>query len=455
MRVTLGIFVVLFVTLIGYLGYSVAVYGQTWFSMPYNPRIADAREDVEAGVIYDRNGVKLAWTVDGVRQYAADEDTRRAVCHTVGDVFGKTLGAETYYAKYLYGYDKNMMERLDLAASGENLSGSDVKLTIDSELCRYIYENMEFDGAVVIMDYTTGEILASVSRPTFDPETLSNQEETDGLEGSDYVNRATMGKYPPGSTMKIITAAAAIENGLDPTYNCDGSELVEGQNITCPKDGGHGEVDLESAFVHSCNIYFGLLATDIGGNTLKQYAEKFLYNTEFNFDDLMLYSSNFDSSSNRGDVAWAGIGQFNDLITPMQNAMIASSIGNGGKMMHPKLLKDVLHEDKSVYDFNPETMTTVLEPDTVEKIKEYMKLTVEEGTATNAQMGGATLCGKTGTAEYTEDGEIKNHSWFVGFIEDAGHPLAVSVVLEGAGFGSKYAAPLAGEVLSHAIDLGY
>ena len=452
-RISLGVFVVLFIILVGYLGFSVTKYGQTWFSMPYNPRIATAQENVQAGNILDRNGVKLAWTEEGERRYAQDGDTREAVAHTVGDTRGKTVGAETYYARFLYGYDKNVLERLNLAVSGEDLSGSDVKLTIDSELCRYIYRNMEFDGAVVVLDYKTGEVLASVSKPSFDPENIAAEEEEE--EGSEYVNRATMGKYPPGSTMKIITAAAAIEQGLDFSYDCTGSETLEGQNITEHGEGGHGEVDLESAFIESCNTYFGLLSTKLGGNTLEQYAKKFLYNTNFNFSDFMLYSGNFETTPNQGDIAWAGIGQLNDLVTPMQNAMIAASIGNGGQMMEPKILMDVLHGGKSVFTYSPNMLTAAIESGTAEKIKGFMKETVKEGTATSAQLDGYTVCGKTGTAEYTEDGETKNHSWFVGFVDDGDHPLAISVILEGAGFGSAYATPLARDVLSYALDQGY
>ena len=140
-RITLAVFVLLFVVLAGYLAYSVLNYGHSWFSMPYNPRIAAARETVQAGTVYDRNGVPLAWSEDGERRYAADGDTRRAVAHVVGDTKGKTVGAQTYFAKYLYGYDKSVFERIGLAASGEDLSGSDIKLTIDADLSTYIYNH--------------------------------------------------------------------------------------------------------------------------------------------------------------------------------------------------------------------------------------------------------------------------------------------------------------------------
>ncbi|MEI6101949.1 MAG: penicillin-binding transpeptidase domain-containing protein, partial [Eubacteriales bacterium] len=364
-RIALAVFVGLFIILIGYLGYSVTVYGQTWFSMPYNPRIAAAQENVQAGTILDRNGVKLAWTEDGVRQYVDDTSTRKAVAHTVGDTKGKSVGAETYFSRYLYGYDKNVLERLNLAVSGQDLSGSDIKLKIDSKLCRFIYKNMDYNGAVVVMNYKTGQVLASVSKPSFDPEDIPDAGD-DENQGSEYVDRATQGRYPPGSTMKIITAAAAIEKGLDFSYNCTGSEIIGGQSITCPETGGHGNVDLQSAFENSCNTYFGLLSTKLGGSTLQEYADKFMYNTSFNNPDFMLYSSEFKNSPNPGDVAWAGIGQYNDLITPMHNAMIAATVGNGGVMMQPKLLLDVLHNGKSVYTYAPGALTAAVQQTTAD-----------------------------------------------------------------------------------------
>jgi peptidoglycan glycosyltransferase len=453
-RITLAVFVFLFVILAGYLGYSVEKYGPVWFSMPYNPRIAAARENVRAGDVYDRNGVKLAWSEDGERRYAKDEDTRRAVAHVVGDTKGKTVGAQTYFAKYLYGYDKSVFERIGLAVSGEEPGGSDIKLTIDADLSTYIYNHMDYNGAVVVLNYTTGEVLASVSKPSFDAENLPDSQEDEG-QGSQYVNRATMGKYPPGSTIKIITAAAALDNGIDFSYDCTGSQIIEGQDITCPEEEGHGEVEIESAFIESCNTYFGVMSSKLGGDVLYKYAKKFLYNINFNFSDFLLYSSEFETSDNLGDIAWAGVGQYNDLITPMHNAMIAASIGNGGNMMEPKLLLDVFHGGNSVYKYTKNALTTVVQPETVEKIKKFMKETVQEGTAKSAQVEGYTVCGKTGTAEYVEDDEIKNHSWFVGFVDGNKHPIAISVILEGAGYGSAHAAPLAGDMLSYAIDLGY
>lgn len=453
MQGVMAIFIVLFITLGSYLLYSTVTYGEKWFSTPYNPRISASNNIKNAGTIYDRNGVALAWTEGETRKYAEDGDMRRAVSHTVGDVYGKSLGAETYFAKYLYGYDQSITDKFSTALDGGK-RGGDVYLTIDARLCEYIYENMEFDGAVVMMDYTTGEILASVSKPTFDPNNINTDSEDE--EGSQYLNRATQGRYPPGSTMKIVTTAAAIERGLtDLEIDCTGEAVIGGQRITCPKEGGHGHVDLESAFTRSCNIYYAELSVEMGGSNLKSTADQFAFNYDFSFPDFNMLKSNFEVSGEKGDVAWAGIGQYKDLVTPMHNAMIAAGVANGGTIMQPNTLLEVKNGSRTAVSYSPSKFKNIMAGTTAAQLGEYMRATVDHGTATSADIGGATINGKTGTAEYYEDGQVKNHSWFVGYSQDAEHPIAIAVILEGAGYGSAYATPLAAQALARAVEIGY
>ena len=453
MRVLLAAFIALFVLLGSYLLYSTVTYGEKWFSSPFNPRISAAKNVANAGTIYDRNGISLAWSEGEERFYAESSDMRRAVSHIVGDVYGKSMGAETYFAKYLYGYDQGVLDKFASAAQGSQ-KGGDVYLTIDAALCEFIYNRMEYDGAVVLMNDETGEILASVSVPTFDPEAIKNGEEEES--GSKYLNRVTQGRYPPGSTMKIVTTAAALENGVtDLEIDCTGSAVVDGQKITCPKDGGHGKVDLTTAFEKSCNIYYAELAVALGKTNMTRAAERFAFDDEFTFPDFSMLSSNFEAGNNDGDLAWAGIGQYKDLVTPMHNMLIAAGIANGGTVMQPNTLLDVRYGGSSAYQYTPVQFRSFVSNQTAQTLAGLMRGTVDHGTATSADISAAPICGKTGTAEYVEDGEVKNHSWFVGFSQDADHPLAIAVILEGAGFGSAHAAPLAGEVLAKAIELGY
>ncbi|MBQ9942226.1 MAG: penicillin-binding protein 2 [Christensenellaceae bacterium] len=447
MRIALGIFSALFSLLIIYLGYSVIAYGEKWFATPYNPRVQSAVETIEAGTIYDRYGEKLAWSDEDGRHYSARRDIRRATSHVVGDIHGKSVGAETVFAKYLYGMDKDMLERLQEAAAGQEKRGSDITLTIDSQLSEYIYDNMDaMTGSVVVLNYKTGEIVASVSIPTFDPKTVGEEEPKDTA----LVDRATMGRYPPGSIMKIVTASAAVEEGIDLRYTCTGEDIIRGQKVTCVKD--HGEQTLKEAFANSCNTYFANLSVKLGGRRLLRQAEKFGFNEKFGFKDVNLYTSSFEISAEEGDVAWAGIGQYNDLITPMHAAMMAATIANDGVMMQPKLLSSVAAGGYSAYELRPTVFRKVLEPEDAKVIKDYMFEVVESGTGTSAGVKNARICGKTGTAEFVEDGEVKNHSWFVGFVDDPENPYAISVIFEGAGYGSRYAAPMAGKVLRKLIS---
>lgn len=453
MRGMLIVFVIMFVSLGSYLMYSNITYGRQWFSTPYNPRISAANNISDAGTIFDRNGIPLAYSVGDERQYADDSDMRKAVSHIVGDVYGKSLGAETYFAKYLYGYDQGLLDKVASISSGSK--GADIYLTIDAELCEYIYNHMDYNGAAVVMNYRTGEILASVSAPAFDPQNLGNISEEEE-EGAIYLNRALQGRYPPGSTMKIVTAAAALNYGItDLELICTGEDYIDGQRITCPKEGGHGDVDFKTAFEKSCNVYFGRLSELIGDAALLETAEDFEFNNEFSFPDFNMLKSNFELSGEAGDLAWAGIGQYKDLVTPLHNVLIASAVANGGTMMQPNTLLDVRYGERSAYNYTPSRYENVLEFSEAQQLADLMRSTVDHGTATSADIAGITIDGKTGTAEYYQNGEIKNHSWFIGFSEDTAHPYAVAVILEGAGYGSAHATPLAGQIFEKLLSLGY
>lgn len=160
----------------------------------------------------------------------------------------------------------------------------------------------------------------------------------------------------------------------------------------------------------------------------------------------------FELSNSAGDIAWAGIGQYKDLITPMHACMMAGAVANSGTMPTPKLLYSSVNENgQKTYNLNPEAYTQVMTSSVSGTIKEYMKNVVKSGTGTSAAVYGLDIGGKTGTAEFvdSETGEVKNHSWFVGFIDSEDKPYCLAVIFEGAGYGSKYAAPLAGKIFTY------
>lgn len=517
MRVAMIVFCAMFLVLAFYFVYAVNVYGGRWFSNPYNRRLEAQKSKVVAGSILDRNGKVLAETnSDGERVYAKDKETRLAVSHVVGDSTGLTSsGAENFMASYLLGFNNNVLERIYQQISQNSDHGSDVKLSIDGELSKYVSNAMgNYDGAVVVLNYETGEILAMVSHPMYDPNTLSA--ENVSKQGTALVNRATMGRYTPGSVYKIMTTTAAIRYIPDydsRTWPCDGPLAFDAKtrkfkpdvHITPEEDkqmreeakktpkltpkptesgvqdeamdgeeqeiGGlysdyvilrnyessyFGEIDLESAFARSCNNTMARIALEVGQDKMGKVAKAFSFDTDFMFNDLILYDSRYPKGETEYDLAWSSVGQYKDLVTPLHMAMIAGSIGNDGQMMEPKLLRSVINSrNYSTMMLKPKTFSQPLSKAEADQLTEYMRACVAGGTGRSAGIKGVEVCGKTGTAEVSSNKSVGNHAWFVGFIDGQDHPLAVAVVLEHAGSGGGKAAPVAGKVLKKAIDLGY
>ena len=220
----LVIFCALFLVLCIYLVYIIGAYGTRWFSSPYNSRLNDQKNRVIAGDILDRTGRKLATTdSDGDRVYTDDSSMRRATSHSVGDNYGQTFGAENFYSKYLLGFDQSIFERISQMVSGKPGYGSDVTLTIDAALCDTVYAAMDnYRGAVVVMNYKTGEILASVSQPTFDPKYVAEYLNGDKeLDESAMVNRVTTGRLYAG--LRVQNRNGACGHTL--LARCDGTHI--------------------------------------------------------------------------------------------------------------------------------------------------------------------------------------------------------------------------------------
>ena len=218
----------------------------------------------------------------------------------------------------------------------------------------------------------------------------------------------------------------------------------------------HGEIDIYTAFAKSCNNTFAKLAMELGPARLATVAKELGIGDEFLFNDMMLYSSSFEKGSTDLEVAWSGIGQYKDLMTPMQTCMLTAAIANGGVMMEPRLLSRVADGNNRVkLTAGSRVYKTVLTAAESEIMQNAMFGTVNHGTGRKAALESYQVGGKTGSAEVSSNKSVKTHSWFTGFVADDGHPLAVTVILEQAGGGASAAAPLAGQLLKKAIKLGY
>jgi peptidoglycan glycosyltransferase len=448
-KIILYIYISLFIALVFFLGYSVITDGESWYGTIYNPRIQQKTAPVNMGTVYDTNMTPIAWTENGLRKYSSSDMERYSVAHVLGDTAGMTIGAQVRFGRYLYGKAQKVSDKVEEFLSGTAGKGSDIVLTIDSELSRYAFDLLaEKRGAIVLINYRTGEVLIDVSSPSFDP----LNPVLDETEESGFVDRSTMGRYPPGSVMKIVTACAAIDSGIDMRYECTGSVDIGGTTISCPGGKAHGMQDMSEAFAASCNTYFAVLAQKIGKEAMLKTAGDFRYNHDFDFSDFSVYRSSFDTEGSDSDFSWACVGQYKDLITPMHIALITSSIANSGYMPEPKLLKTVLTNGKSSYRDSYDQYARCTGAGTAERISEFMRKVVDEGTGTACQVSGAVICGKTGTAEYIYNGEISNHSLFTGFIDDDENPYAIAVIVEGAGFGSQYAAPIAQRIFDRILN---
>lgn len=451
---------VLFLLLGGYGGWNLAKSGRRWFSYSSNAYARQEKREVDAGSVLDANGVVLAYTSDGGRSYHGDEDVRRAMVHVLGDAEGNVAnGVESFMSWYLYGFDQSFADELAFAARGTRRRGSDVTLTADSalstEIARWFPTGKK--GAVIVMNYRTGAVLALCSFPNFDPNNVTRAVKTD--PGHPFFNRAVQGMYAPGSTFKIITMSAMLKtfpDAIDRSYVCDGLLMVGGHLIT---DAGtdmegqtvvsHGDIGLERAFRVSCNNTFARAALELGDRRLRAEAENFGYNMNFLFRDLVVENSSYPAE-NRTDreVAMTGIGQSALLCTPMQVLLTASAVANGGVAMEPRLLRSVTAPGgKETVAFETNVFKRVLTAETAAAVKELMRQTVLSGTGTRAAVSGHRICGKTGSAEI--DGQENTNAWFVGFIDEQDTPYAAVVLVEDAGGGGSVAAPIAGRIFAY------
>ena len=463
MRLVALVLVVTFISMAGFMTYTVYTQGSRWLVAGSNPRLQNARKNVSMGIITDRTGLVLANNDEqGVRQYAKNKQVRRALSQTVGDQMSMSgTGVETFHAGTLLGLSGSVIDRTWQYLTGKNYKGANLQLTASAELTTYLSEQFPsgYEGSICVLNYKTGEILAMVSKPDYDPEQLATRQASNDVQDTAYLNRCLQGQYAPGSVFKVITLLSALENlpGIDQrTFTCEGSRAIGEGKVTCFGGEVHGNMTLPQAFAKSCNITFAALALELGADRLSATAKRLGFNENFSFRDIVLYQSSIpESIEDVSELAWTGDGQGRLLVTPMHMAMIAGAIAGGGIMREPQLIAQVSGVGGIPHLRAPlGPGTRIMTTDMATLISRYMQRTVESGTATSARIKGYTVCGKTGTAETSNDKSTRDNAWFIGFIADESAPYAVSVVVEQSGTGGSVAAPLAAKALKKAITLG-
>lgn len=414
-----------------------------WVQKPFNGHTSGNGGLAQAGAIYDRNGTVLAQTVDGERRYNEDYATRCSLLHLVGDnSLNISTAVQSTYRTELTGY--SYIWGLGLPSFLK--SGNDLTLTVDSRACAAAYEVLgDRTGACVVYNYKTGEILCSVSTKTYDPQnppeiTEENEAEYDGV----YLDHTMSSSFTPGSTFKIITAAAAVEN-IDDIDSleiyCGGSEEIGGSEITCT--GEHGYQTLDSAFANSCNVYFSVLASMLGNDKMQATADRMGFNQSFEINGIPIYPSSYNvSDADENQLAWSGVGQYTDLANPMHLAILCGAVANGGTAVMPYFIKDSGFLD-SVLNKDPDTIQ-LMPQSTAQTLSSIMRTAVTDHYG-EYLFAGLTAHAKTGTAEV---GDGDPNALMVGFTSDEEHPYAFAVVVEHGGSGVS----AAGEVVSAVLN---
>ncbi|HYO19467.1 MAG TPA: penicillin-binding transpeptidase domain-containing protein [Dermatophilaceae bacterium] len=365
--------------------------------------------------------------------------------------------------------DKLFYRRVIDMVTGKVPSGASLELTIDPRAQQAADKALGSQrGAVVAIDPRTGAILAMVSHPQYDPATLSGQGKSvekawktlNAAPGQPAVNRAIGGNlYPPGSTFKLVTAAAALSSGkFTEESQIPGAASLDlpQSNKPLPTDdhqpcGPGDKTTLTHALEISCNTAFGWLGMDLGGDALRAQAAKFGFGDALRVP-MRVTASQVPAELNAAQTAQAAIGQYDVRVTPLQMAMVSAGIANKGIVMSPYLVKDTRNSDLDIIDQSkPEQLSQAISPDVAAALTRMMVNVVQSGTGTPAQIPGIQVAGKTGTAQHVEDGAP--HAWFTAFAPADDPKIAVAVVIENGGdagseaTGGKVAAPIARQVI--------
>ena len=461
-------FTLLFAALIANLTYIQVIKASYYQQLPNNNHTIARSAYVQRGAILTSDGVTLAESLkqaDGT--YVRTYPQGSLAAHTVGYVstqYGAT-GVEASMNDSLTGHaDYSNWQNALYSLAGVNQPGNSVVLTINSQIQQAAEEALEGHvGSIVVLDPTTGAVLAKASSPTFSYNDISTILST-GDSSGELVDRSCASLYTPGSTFKVVTLAAAIDSGtatLDSSIDAPARISIGGADVTNVAGEDFGTTTLRNAFTHSSNTAFGQLAVNVGASTLVDYAKAFGYGTTLGQDFHVTASLMPDASEmTEWETAWAGAGQpvgqhsspAGPQTTVMQNAVVAAAIANNGVVMSPYLVDHVLSpEGVTITTTKPRSLGQAVTAETAQQVKETMLDVVQNGTGMAAQVYGARVAGKTGTAEVA-NGQI--NSTFIGFAPYDNPTLASSICVEGSDNDnvSGLAARLAGQVLSKSLN---
>ena len=445
--------VALFLGLAVYMGYFLQVRSEDVINNSYNARLDRFSDRIVRGKIMAGDGTVLAET-------QVDADGNETRVYYYGSVFdhavgysakGKT-GIEALANFYLLTSHVNLLEQVGNELSGRKNPGDNVYTTLDAELQQAAYAALgDRKGVVIAMAPDTGKVLAMVSKPGYDPNTLLQDWDwlTDGGNGEgQLLNRATQGLYPPGSTFKIVTALEYMREHpggyRDYQFDCSGVYVNGDYRIKCYHGTAHGHQDFTRSFANSCNGAFSSLGLGLNLGAFRDTAKSLLFNSPLPITGLPYKQSSFQMGpgADTWEILQTSIGQGTTQVTPMHNAMITAAIANGGTLMKPYFLNSVeTAGGEEIKKFMPASYGSLMTAGEAEGLTELMRTVVTEGTGSAVRTDAYTVAAKTGSAEF-ETGK-ETHAWFTGFAPVENPKLVVTVLVEEGGSGGKAAAPIA------------
>jgi len=479
-RTTIHVAVVMslaFALLAGTAGYWGVVRAPELVRSPNDAAVIAAARTVPRGLIRDRTGRLLANNQKDAngeyyRVYAGS-----ALSHVVGyasNIYGRA-GLERAYDAELAGLAGDPLTDAFAKFGADRYDPKDLSLSLSLDLQRAAVTALgKRRGAVVMLDPRTGEVIALASTPTYDASGIADPttaratfEALQADEAQPLLPRATLGRYVPGSVFKIATAVAGLGSGAitrETTFKQQpGAEknglLVEGFRV---KDGHHPAtgttaLDLTGATEVSCNIYYALTGLETGGADLVAYTKRMGFGSPLPFDLPTAVSQVNDGSGRRPggfaddvELANASYGQAETFVTPLQMALVAATVANGGELMRPRLVTSMTGARSGTRSIGPESTGRVLSASDAGAIKAAMVRAVEgplgRKYTAGAKVRGVTTAGKSGTAELGGTGEP--HSWFIGFAPAEDPQIVIAVLVEQAGRGGEVAAPIAGDLMT-------
>jgi peptidoglycan glycosyltransferase len=460
--------VVLFAVLIAFTSYWSVFDAEALKEKRVNARPLLEQQQIRRGRILAADGTVLARSVSK----GHGESLRYVRRYPEGALYGHPIGYsfvrqgdsefEKYHNDELVGDESEFSSILD-ELRGRDQEGNDIVTNIDATAQRVALADLEAAGfgAVVAIEPSSGRVKVLASNPPYDPNRVPEHlEELNQDPTSPLLDRATQGQYPPGSTFKVVTAAAGLDSGAitpETTIDAPGELDVQGQPLQNDFTEDFGPISLDTALTNSVNTWFAQLGEQVGEDTLFEYMDAFGFGSTPAIDlpgDQVYTSGIFDGEELLGrndpiDIARVAIGQERLAVTPLQMAEVAAAVANGGSLMKPQIWSRVVDPDGRVTKrLDPSEYSQPIDEQTAEELTTAMEGVVSEGTGTNAAIPGVPVAGKTGTAETPFNdtcggGSEENQAWFIGFAPADDPQIAIAATVEcTTAFGNDVAAPI-------------